>query len=238
VAGDVLKALQFPMRADALSRAVQLLIDVDPEALTHLGESAAFKSLKFSERLPIVTELAIGARTVRIGGQLLRQLLAEAKGDRRFITELLKSFPLVLMAEGLFQEAIELLKGKIQEAGASDITDTFNLAMASWAETREVSKELFQRALDDALSLSPSVRGTPNFSQCLAMSHWALGDLKKAAGHLSVARKQIAASPVPDFSCWRYLKVAPEEFSSDLDAMERMFSGENILPAFMTKTKI
>jgi hypothetical protein len=94
-------------------------------------------------------------------------------------------------------EALMILKGKREQAGSSTflMMDTFNLAMASWAATRESSRELLKDVLDAAgpdefAALLTSV--SANAGQCLAMSHWAVGDLKKAAEYLSAARRKIA----------------------------------------------
>jgi MinD-like ATPase involved in chromosome partitioning or flagellar assembly len=235
VADDLLKALHFMMSADALNRAVQLLAEIHPEGLRDLAESIAFDSLNLRAKVAIAKELAMDARTVSLGARLLRPLVAKANEDRDVLLESVKWFPLVLIADGLPGEALMILKYTREQAGRPTLPDAFNLAMASWAATREVSKELFKEVLDAAVvDTNPAFRTSPNFSQSLAMSHWAVGDLKKAAEYLSLSRKQIAEYPFSEFSCWRYLKVNSVEFNNDLDAMERMFNGEELLPAFMS----
>jgi tetratricopeptide (TPR) repeat protein len=235
VAADLLKALHFKMSSDTLNRAARILAEIHPEGLRDLAGSIAFDSLTLGAKIAIAKELAMDARTVSMGAPLLRRLVGEAKDDRDVLLGFVKWFPLVLIAAGLPGEALMILKVTRYQAGKPTLPDAFNLAMASWAATGELSKELFKEVLD-AIALDPSaaaLRPSANFNQSLALSHWALGDLKKAAEYLSVARKHIAESPLPEFSCWRYLKVNATEFNQDLDAMERMFNGEKLLPAFM-----
>ena len=235
VTDDLLKALHFKMSPAALSGVVHQLVNIQPESLRALAESIAFDSLNLRAKIAIAKELAMDARTVRLGEPLLRRLIAEADGDQDVLLESTKWFPLVLIAAGLPGEALMMLKLTREQVARPNVPDAFNLAMASWAATREISKELFKEVMDAAvLDPNPALRTSPNFNQALAMSYWAAGDLKKAAEYLSLSRKQIADYPFPEFSCWRYLKVSSAEFSQDLDAMERMFNGEKILPAFMS----
>jgi len=236
VAADLLKALHFKMSSDTLNRAAGILAGIHPEGLKDLAESIAFDSLDLRAKVAIAKELAMDARTVRLGGPLLRKLMSEAKDDKDLLLGSVKWFPMVLIAAGLPGQALMMLKATRYQAGKPTLPDSFNLAVASWAATREISKELFQEVLDAAL-LDPRAasRISANFDQSLALSHWALGDLKKAAEYLAFSRKQIAESPLPEFSCWRYLKVNSTEFNHDLDAMERMFNGEKLLPAFMSR---
>lgn len=239
VAADLLKALYVAMPAEALNRTVRLLAEVYPEGLRHLAKSTALSSLKLTDKLAIAHDLAVSDKTLTIGAQLLRQLLAEAKDDPNLLEDIRLPLVLALIAQGQSLEAVMILKAARQQAVGRRLPDAFNFAMASWAAAHKVSSDLFQEALD-AADLEPDglTRVSPNFSQCIAICYWATGDRKKASEYLSFAREQIATNPFPEFSCWRYLKVTPEEFSMDLDAMERMFNGKNILPAFMTETKI
>jgi MinD-like ATPase involved in chromosome partitioning or flagellar assembly len=234
VAEDLLKSLHFTMPSEAVNQAVRLLSEIHPEGLRDLAESIAFDSLNLRARIAIAKELAMDARTVKLGERLLRPLLGKAQEAPELLVDLAKWFPLVLIAAGLPGEALMMLKLTREQVARPNVPDAFNLAMASWAATREISKELFKEVLDAAvLDPNPALRTSPNFNQALAMSHWAAGDLRKAAEYLSLSRKQIAEYPFPEFSCWRYLKVNSAEFKQDLDAMERMFNGEKLLPSFM-----
>ena len=235
VADDLLKALHFTMSSDTLNRAVSLLARIHPEGLKDLAESIAFDSLNFRAKVAIAQELAMDARTVDLGARLLRPLMGKTTEDPDVLRAAAKWFPLVLIATRLPREALMMLKYTREQVGRPTLPEVFHLAMASWAATREISKEMFKEVLDAAvLEQNHALRTSPNFNQSLAMSYWAVGDLKKAAEYLSLSRKQIAEYPFSEFSCWRYLKVNSAEFNKDLDAMERMFNGEKLLPAFMS----
>jgi MinD-like ATPase involved in chromosome partitioning or flagellar assembly len=235
VADDLLKALHLSMPADGLKRAVRLFTEIYPEGLRSLTESTAFDSLDVRAKVSVAEELAMDVRTVSLGAPLLRRFMAEATDKRALLRE---SSPPALIAAGMPGEALMILNVTREKAGRPSLLNAFNQAMATWAATHELSKELFKEVVDAAkpdelAALLTSV--SANAGQCLAMSHWAVGDLKKAAEYLSAARKKIAEYKVPEMSCWRYLKVDPEQFKKDLDAMERMFNGEKLLPAFMSR---
>jgi cellulose biosynthesis protein BcsQ len=238
VAADLLQALHVPMSADPLNRTIRMLAEIYPVGLKHLSTSTAFNSLKVSDRVTLASDLASGENTLDVGTALLKQLAADTTDDYPLLQDIRSALSAALIARGEFREAVMILKVAKQEGGRVRVNDTFNLAMASWAVAGEVSKDLFQDALN-AASLEPNglTSFTPNFSQAIAMSHWAIGEQRKASEYLALARKQITENLFPEFSSWRYLKVAPAEFSKDLDAMERMFNGKGVRPPFLSVRK-
>src|SRR5581483_6400774 len=160
----------------------------------------AFDSLNFSGKVSVAEELATDARTVSLGAPLLRRFMAEAEDGG--IRESIKWSAPALIAAGMPGEALMILKGTRETTRRLDLSYRFNVAMASWAVTREVSNELFKDAVDAAPNAFATFLTSvwANRGQCLAMSHWAIGDLKKAAEYLSAARKSIARYKVPEMS--------------------------------------
>jgi len=62
------------------------------------------------------------------------------------------------------------------------------------------------------------------------------GDSAAAAEQLVAARNRISDLPLNEFSCWSFLERTPEAFLSDLELMERFFSGESLSPEFFPES--
>jgi cellulose biosynthesis protein BcsQ len=165
----------------------------------------------------------------------------------RLLTELFnwRSYP------ELFEQAATLLAnafialGRLGEAkdvltplyhsGKYKIIHGFNLGMACfWSEKiedRELAIGYFKVVLaalatDDDLS--------PNKTQCMAFIYWALGHRSEAESKLLELRRMIEeSSSVRFFSCWRYHYASRRQAAEDVEDMQRLFAGENLVPKFL-----
>jgi MinD-like ATPase involved in chromosome partitioning or flagellar assembly len=108
----------------------------------------------------------------------------------------------------------------------------FNLGMAAWGAAGRVDTAFFARVLE--LNDGKTRPRLANYFQCLAIAHWASGAHEDAESALSEARQITKAQLTREFSAWRYMKIGPDEFLKDLAETERLFSGEHILPRYMT----
>jgi hypothetical protein len=140
-----------------------------------------------------------------------------------------------------FHDAMQVISTVRPDSLNLDIQKIFNYAMAEWAETGAIPRDLFKRVIDfdtrDAQTdKTPGSTRTPNYTQCLALAHWAVGDIEQARERISRARQQIMARHSHTFSAWRYLTVTLEEFIHDLEAMLEMINGKKVVPVFMAKS--
>ena len=115
----------------------------------------------------------------------------------------------------------------------------FNYGIALWAKRGDIIRKPFYRVVNLHKNSEPQGGPdplTPNFSQCMALSYWAIGELDTAGKYINDAIDQIKARRVfQEFSCWRYLRVRALEFRSDLDEMRRMIEGDNTaIPHFLS----
>lgn len=213
-----------------LHLAVRLLIELKGNVQVLL-ESPSIRSLDVPGQLAIAQELDASVETLPISEKLLRRLQGEYENDARIRTELL----LCLIGEGKFVEAMSVSSTPDRQTLSShhpDIQDVFNYAMAEWAETRTVPKDLFSRVI--SLHGHGPANG-PNYHQCIALAYWAIGDLDRAFEHSKQAYEWMARIQSENFSCWSYLWVSPGRFFSDISEMDRMFNGEDISPRYMTR---
>ena len=132
---------------------------------------------------------------------------------------------------GACSEAASLLRGEWLEIDGMNIQSAFNYGMARWGEIRAVESAPFARAV--ALDQRESESGRPpppNYSQCLAIACWAVGDTSAALDFVRHARLVRGS----EFSCWRYLQVSAHEFLKDLDEIDALIGGDSSqTPLFM-----
>ena len=108
------------------------------------------------------------------------------------------------------------------------IEDLFNGGVAQWALEGTPPTAVFQ----SVIQLDDGSRTDANFFQCMALTHWASGDSVRARELLNRARQGALshrAGPALT-SCWRYRDVERDAFFTDLDDMERFFSGDGNWP--------
>ena len=131
---------------------------------------------------------------------------------------------------GACAETASLLRGEWPEIDGMDIQSAFNYGMARWGEIRAVESAPFARVVALDQRDGESVDPPPNYSQCLAIACWAVGDTPAALNFARRARLVRGS----EFSCWRYCRVSAQEFRKDLDEIEALISGDaSQTPLFM-----
>ena len=115
---------------------------------------------------------------------------------------------------GRFQDAVDLLSRNGRYKEQMNIQDSFNYAMARWAIDGSVEKTLFDRVV--ALT-QKDMKGADNanYLQCLAVAHWAVGDVETARTYVEKANHESEREHLI-FSCWRYENVSNREFCDDM----------------------
>jgi MinD-like ATPase involved in chromosome partitioning or flagellar assembly len=137
---------------------------------------------------------------------------------------------LCLIGLGEFDRACSLIQERVASLGRFNVADSFNLAMADWGNNRRPAPALFARVVE--LGRTDSVDDSPNYNQCLALSHWVLGDEEQASLLIKKSTDLIKLRTAPEFSCWRYLRVNPETFLGDLEEIAGLLHGEPREPRF------
>jgi len=213
-----------------VSRTVRLLQRIRPDALAAVSQSPALRSLRPRERVDVAEELLRDRKSLRVAESILREALldrectvAEHDGAKNHLV-------LCLIGQARFREAMEAISPARPDPTILSIQCAFNYAMAEWGETGVPPQDLLRRVVE--LDSQGSSRDTPNYSQCLAIAFWALGEMDLARERLGRARHQIRTPPRSHFSAWRYLEVSPATFEKDLDEIGSLIDGEDIVPAF------
>ena len=116
------------------------------------------------------------------------------------------------------------------------IRSAFNYGMALWGKTARVVEEPFTRVVE--LDPSNPDRGGANYCQCMTIAYWATGNATAATDFVRLAREAIDTKPEPTFSCWRYAKVSPSVFRTDLDEIRKLIEGDaSQVPRFISSAE-
>ncbi|RKH22170.1 hypothetical protein D7V77_27835 [Corallococcus sp. CA041A] len=210
--------------------AIRTLVELSPQALASTLESRAIKRLSAPESMFVSEALSVPG-LLPIAERLL-QGIRENSSEELDKAIAKRQLAVVHIGQGRFEEAMSSIAPSHGEATASEqISQAFNYAMAEWGLTGSPPTDLFRRVLE--LDLLRSRAGGVNYSQCLAVAAHFSGDATTAKWRLARARQGIMQNPVSTFSCWRYLEVPPSEFEEDLDDIERLLHGANVLPRFI-----
>ncbi len=212
-----------------VSRAIRWLRDLKPELLDMAGTWTAVEALSDYEIAKLCgASLSWDVATLKFAEQLMSTRVKRSNGPS---PELISALMLNLIGQGRSSSAIELVQ--TTQKGVSDLQQpvAFNLGMARWAVEGTPPRELFELVLQqDEEDLKRPRRA--NYSQCLSITHWVVGDTEYAQKELAVAKEQIMSQQLPEFSCWRYLVVEPNEFVDDLESISKLLSGANVTPAY------
>jgi tetratricopeptide (TPR) repeat protein len=214
--------------------AVRMLYDMDPLRVNQISASSSLAVLDFDERCRVAHELLRSHDTIPAAEQILTEVIENQDASNVQRQRARSELALGYIALGLFHDAMHAISPTRPEPLEPDIEDAFNYAMAEWGEKGVVPHDLLQRVVDLDKQSPPPDSG-PNYMQCLAIAHWAVGNIEQAREKISRARQQLMARRSPDFSAWHYLIVPVDQFMADLDAMLKMINGEEIVPMFMTQ---
>jgi tetratricopeptide (TPR) repeat protein len=215
-----------------VSRAIRWLRDVKPQALTDVPQWRALKALDFEARLQITDEFLWHRASLPAAELVLRQLAASPDASPEGRGKAANQWAVSLIGLGRFREAMEAINSARPQPLDLEAHGAFNYAMAEWAEIGKPPTDLIQRVID-LHEQGPSDGKTSNYTQCLAIAHWLLGNLDEARRQAARARQQVISHSTPEFSAWRYLMASPNEFLSDLDELLEGIEGKAVVPKFM-----
>ena len=203
------------------------------------AESAAVMSLNPYERIQLAAGLSSSSEKNQDVIVLVVLILLPLVHDDGLSTEerrlAIHPLSLAYLRIGACAEAASLLRGEWPEIDGMDIQNAFNYGMARWGEIRAVESAPFARVVVlDQLDSDSGDTPPPNYSQCLAIACWAIGDTPAASGFARRAQDQMESARRSEFSCWRYCQVSAPEFLEDLDEIDALIGGDaSRTPRFM-----
>ncbi|HKQ48526.1 MAG TPA: AAA family ATPase [Phycisphaerae bacterium] len=234
-AQDVQDVLSNPgLTSQQATRSIRILVNVCPGLLSSVPTQVGIQLLNNDAKRLIAEELLASREGALPCKLMLKDLLQDPELKVTEQVYLRTDYVLALIAVGNYSEAIKEIVGNNPIRERWGIPDVFNFAIAEWATSGNVPKELFQKIVEMDMqgAIENKLKGA-NYYQCLALANWIVGKSEEAFAAIQAAEKYIARSTRLTFSCWRYLYVMPDGFRQDCQQMRRYFSGDPIKPAFL-----
>jgi cellulose biosynthesis protein BcsQ len=227
---DLTRVLEMTEVTDLqVNVAVRILADLDVPILSRLPSSRALSTLGLEGRLAVSKELFFSRESLAVAAELLRSVALRPDLTPHQRDHVKTDLSLCLIGLGQFAEAMTIIRPTRPDPKDLGVPEAFNYAMAEWGQTKIPPIDLFARVVD--LDEEEKLSG-PNYDQCLSIALHAIGKADSASQRLADARQQMMTVPRHEFSAWRYLKVDPAQFLRDLDAIEQLIQGNQILPEF------
>ena len=228
---DAISALQFPNVPPHLTmEAARLIPD---SAAGDIRQFPAVASLDAEDQVWLAESLPRWTK-VDASTAILEDLVHDANLSGKDKARVRSSLALNLLGGGRFQDAVDLLahdRGIVEQMG---IHDSFNHAMARWAVDGIVKKALFDRVVELSQKEMKDT-GDANNLQCLAVAHWAVGNIEIAQTYVKNANYESERERLI-FSCWRYDHVSNREFRADMREIASLIDGNyEQKPQFMRR---
>jgi MinD-like ATPase involved in chromosome partitioning or flagellar assembly len=230
---DVMEVLETPgLDPIRVRRAIAILSRFDLNRLRILANMPALRSLDLGGKLQFISELGYTREGQFAAAEILLPSLPTAGALYPVIRSELS---LCLIGLRRFREAVSLFGDPRPPPEELDVASAFNMSIAEWGLLGSPPADMFHRVIELDAS-EESDEETANYEQCLALSHYALGHRDAARQRLYRAQERLTARMVPEFSCWRYLRVIPEQLHEDLREMDNAFDEHGRQPPFFRST--
>ncbi|WP_254513792.1 KGGVGR-motif variant AAA ATPase [Anatilimnocola floriformis] len=227
---DLQKLFQYrDLDTMELYRAVQLLRRGDPDVVSLVLASPAYKSLDLGNRMFVARSLLGRGAEVLVTGDF-RKLVNEKDFRSPSFRADRNELVLAAIGNGHLDLAMAAFGDIRPDPAQLAIEDAFNYAMAEWGLTKVLPVDMFGRVVD-LETVSGRTRAA-NFQQCMAIANWAVGRQEEAKKRLEDAIRKSNEIATREFSCWRYKPVNKEEFLADCAAISKMFKLGDALPPF------
>ena len=234
VSRDAMQALQ----SDSASRiqvwrAISMISMIAPQDLTRIAESPALSALTPSERVWVASRLGGSESAAAAARDILRPLLESGRLSPGERSDARLALSLATIALGRYAEAIEVIRSEAHDVTEMSVRFAFNYGMALWGDRGSVIAGPFRRVVE-LENEDPGKETGPNYLQCMAVSHWAVGDSAAARKFAKKAKEVMLVRRGREFSCWRYLLVSASRFAEDTDELLAMIDGDDtVIPRFM-----
>lgn len=231
VSRDAMHALQSEdATLTQVLRAISMLTQQDTP---QIATSPAVSALPPGERVRVAARLDGSESEAATAREILRPLLASDRLSPDEQRDARQALSLATIFLGKFAEAIEVIRSEEHVVARMSIQFAFNYGMALWGHRGSVVFDPFRRVVEIERA-DPGKDSAPNYLQCMAVGHWAIGEAANAREFATKAKQAMSARRRPEFSCWRYLRVSADQFAADTDEMIAMIDGDDtVTPRFM-----
>lgn len=210
-----------------IQQIIGLLESKSRETIDSVASWPSVTEMESSNLLQLAKKISHEQNSLRHAEKLIRAALNKAGEDAE--SDYVNLLVLNLIGQGKFDDAIQLIEDQIGK-GVSDQTNLFNFAVANWGVNQRPNAEDFRQVLAHEDYFNKENEGSANYSQCLSLIFYILGDKDRANEHLNLAKSRNHLTTSYNFSCWTYLYLNSENFQRDLDEQEHMINSGKPLP--------
>lgn len=214
-----------------LSIALRLFRDIQPDLVPLISRSPALEHVEVDT--DFIRELQASPETLSTAVRLITRWLRGRVGASRF-SELKTELVLCLIGTGAYKEALRVFGDACNHPELLDIQDCFNCAMAIWGIEGAIPNKFLDRVIEHSHTATNRESG-PNYQQCMSLVYRLKGERQLAEQFLERAREAIRVRGAATFSCWSYLMVSVERFTSDLEEMSTAFQADMVVPEFIRR---
>jgi MinD-like ATPase involved in chromosome partitioning or flagellar assembly len=211
----------------AVSRAVELCLQTDPNVLHSVGESVAFRKLRTFQQAALCEQMLVGRDYLPIAERILRSV-ADRTDEPSAQNGVRLSIMLCLIGQGKFEEAALTRSQERPDPSKLDMASAFNYAIAEWGMTHTPPSDFFGRVLELGREFEPETG--KNIWLCLSISAWVVGELETAVKFYRTSVVLADRDSAHTFSGWRYLQVSPAQFGDDLRNLGDMLDSNAVIP--------
>ena len=229
--GDLKQVLASPNSTSFdLGVSIRMLREIQPDLVQLISRSPALDQLE--PDVDLIRELETTPETLSLGVKLLSRWLPNIKETPEG-SSLSNELVLCLIGKGSYKEALKQLGEAPVRPDQLDVPDCFNYAMAMWGLEGSAPLAFLQRVAESAQEYSGY--RDPNHLQCFSLVNRLIGQVETANQLLEKAREANLKRGASSFSCWSYLKVSVERFTSDLEEMCASFQSGEVIPEFIRR---
>lgn len=211
---------------------VRSLVTLEQKGWEELTEKKAIRSLRARAQIDLTAGLDISDTGCEATYHILHSLPLRMSLSSAEEVYWRHQLSLACIRLGHYVEAAAILCAQDQGPEDLDQISAFNTGMALWGAQGQADETWFKRVLalhDDKAQLKLSA----NYFQCMGIAAAICADADTARMYFARSREIIRQSATMEFSAWRYLKVTPIDFDSDLDELDGLVSGSGAVPPFM-----
>lgn len=208
----------------------RVLSRIASRELSSIENSLALLSMEYEDQLIVARELSFIAGGFAVSEKIIKRINDE-NGSTADTFRLGKStLTLGLIREKRFDEAVDVIRESSKlDISELTINEIFNLAMAIWGLEGEPDTSLFQLVVEaEDLEIKDI-----NYTQCLAISYFVIGDSETATVRLRKAKRLASKGSVRGFSAWSYSDANQTTFKKDLAELQDMIEGKDVRPSFL-----
>jgi MinD-like ATPase involved in chromosome partitioning or flagellar assembly len=230
--GDLKQVLASPNSTSFdLGVSIRMLREIQPDLVQLISRSPALDRLE--PDVDLIRELETTPETLSLAMKLLSRWLPQPHiKETPEGSSLTSELVLCLIGKGSYREALKQLGETPVRPDQLDVPDCFNYAMAMWGLEGSAPLAFLQRVAESARE---SESRDPNHLQCFSLVNRLIGQVETANQLLEKARETNLTRGASSFSCWSYLKVSVERFTSDLEEMRASFQSGEVIPEFIRR---